>query len=53
VTQLGGLVKANSSRTFKLRGRLVPGRYVYAALMKATMNPDRTTLIVSKPFTIR
>ena len=53
VTQLGGLVKANSSRTFKLRGKLVPGRYVYAALMKATMNPDRTTLLVSKPFTIR
>jgi hypothetical protein len=53
VTQVGGLVKANSNRSFKMRGKLVPGRYVFAALMKATMNPDRTTLLVSKPFTIR
>jgi hypothetical protein len=53
VAQLGGLVKANSSRSFKFHGKLVPGRYVFAALMKATMNPDRTTLLVSKPFTIR
>ncbi len=53
IAQVGGPVKANSSRSFKFRGRLVPGRYVFAALMKATMNPDRTTLLVSKPFTIR
>jgi hypothetical protein len=51
--QLGGLVKANSSRSFKFRGRLTPGRYVFAALMRATMNPDRTSLLVSAPFTIR
>jgi hypothetical protein len=50
---LGGLIKANTTRTFKLQGRLAPGRYVYAALLKATMDPERTTLLVSKPFTIR
>jgi hypothetical protein len=51
--QLGGLVKANSSRSFKFHGRLAPGRYVFAALLSATMNPSRTTLLVSPPFTIR
>lgn len=51
--QLGGLVKANSSRSFKFHGRLTPGRYVFAALLRATMNPARTSLLVSVPFTIR
>jgi len=51
--QLGGLVKANSSRGFEFHGRLVPGRYVFAALLRATMNPGRSSLIVSRPFTIR
>ncbi len=50
---LGGLVKANSSRSFKFHGRLAPGRYVFAALLRATMNPSRTTLLVSTPFVIR
>jgi hypothetical protein len=52
--QIGGLLKANIVRTFKFtRLQLVPGRYVFAALLRATMNPGRTTLLVSKPFTIR
>jgi hypothetical protein len=51
--QLGGLVKANSSRSFKFHGRLAPGRYVFAALLTATMNPSRTALLVSAPFTVR
>ena len=50
---VGGLVKANSSRRFTLHGRLAPGRYVFAALLRATMNPDRTKLLVSAPFTVR
>lgn len=50
--QLGGRVKANSSRTFKFHGRLAPGRYVFAVLLRSTMNPARTSLIVSKPFLI-
>jgi hypothetical protein len=46
-------VKANTSRSFKFHGRLAPGQYVFAALLRATMNPGRTTLLVSKPFSIR
>jgi hypothetical protein len=53
VPQLGGLVKANSSRGFEFHGSLVPGQYVYAVLMRATMNSSRTKLIVSPPFTVR
>jgi polysaccharide biosynthesis protein PslG len=33
--------------------RLRPGRYVYAVRMRATMNPRRTSLRVSKPFVVR
>jgi hypothetical protein len=51
--ELGGLVKANSTRSFKFHGRLAPGRYVFAALLSATMNPERKSLLVSTPFTIR
>src|SRR5262249_31426181 len=52
--QVGGLVKANSVRSFKFsRLPLATGRYVFAALLHATMNPARTKLLVSKPFTIR
>jgi hypothetical protein len=52
VLRIKGLVKANSSRTFKFKGRLQPGRYVYAFLVSATMNPARTKLLVSGPFTV-
>jgi hypothetical protein len=34
-------------------GRLRPGRYVYAVRLRASMNPRRTTVLVSKPFTVR
>ena len=54
VMQMGGLVGANSVRAFKFHGRSLPaGRYVFAALVKATMDPARTKLLVSKPFTVR
>jgi hypothetical protein len=33
--------------------KLRPGRYVYAAVLSAAMNPDRTSLLVSKPFRVR
>ena len=33
--------------------RLRPGRYVYAVRLRATMNPFRTSLRVSKPFVVR
>jgi hypothetical protein len=50
--QLGGLVKANSSRGLTFRGRLLPGQYVFAALFRATMNPQRAKLLVSRPFNV-
>jgi hypothetical protein len=53
IPERGGLVKANSSRGFEFHGSLAPGQYVYAVLMRATMNPSRTSLLVSAPFTIR
>jgi hypothetical protein len=49
----GGLLRANVVRTFTLKGELMPGRYVFAALLRATMNPERTRLLVTKPFTVR
>ena len=49
----GGLLRANVVRTFTLKGELVPGRYVFAALLRATMNTGRTRLVVSKSFTVR
>jgi hypothetical protein len=53
LVQAGGLVRANVVRTFTLTGSLTPGRYVFATLLHATMNPNRTTLLVSKPFVVR
>jgi hypothetical protein len=53
LVQGGGLLRANVVRTFTLKGQLVPGRYVFAALVRATMDPDRMRLLVSKPFTVR
>jgi hypothetical protein len=51
---LSGVVKANSVRSFKFHPlRLAPGRYVFAALLRAAMNPERTKLLVSRPFTVR
>lgn len=51
--QLRGFVKANTSRGFRFRGALAPGRYRFAALFAATMNTQRTSLIVSAPFAVR
>jgi hypothetical protein len=34
------------------RGTLAPGRYVYAAELAATMNPERTSVFVSKSFRV-
>jgi hypothetical protein len=53
VLQARGLLRANVVRTFTLRGQLTPGRYVFAVLVAATMNPDRARLLVSKVFTVR
>ena len=54
VKMLSGVVKANSIRSFKFHPlKLAPGRYVFAALLTAAMNPQRTRLLVSGPFTVR
>jgi hypothetical protein len=34
-------------------GSLAPGRYVYAVRLAAETNPERTTLLVGKPFRVR
>jgi hypothetical protein len=35
------------------RKTLEPGTYVYAVRLRAAMNPRRTTVLVSRPFTVR
>jgi len=34
-------------------GALKPGRYVYAVRLRASMNPRRSSMIVSRPFVVR
>jgi hypothetical protein len=46
-------VKGNGGRALVLRGALGPGRYAFAVLVRSTMNPDRTKLLLSGPFTVR
>ena len=48
-----GVLRANVIRTFTLKGRLTPGRWVFAVLVQATVNPERSRLLVSKVFTVR
>jgi hypothetical protein len=37
---------------FRLGARLAPGRYVYGVRLVARYNPERATLIVSRPFSL-
>jgi hypothetical protein len=48
-----GTIKAKTRVVAFPHRRLKAGRYVYAIRMLATMNPARTTLLVSRPFTVR
>jgi hypothetical protein len=48
-----GTIKAKNRVVLLPRRRLKPGRYVFAIRMQSTMNPARTTLIVSRPFRVR
>jgi hypothetical protein len=54
IVTTGGLIRAGwkPRLRFPLQ-RLRPGRYVYAVRFRATMNPRRTSLRVSRPFVIR
>jgi hypothetical protein len=48
-----GTIKAKTRVVVLPRRRLKAGRYVFAIRMQATMNPARTTLVVSRPFRVR
>jgi hypothetical protein len=48
-----GTIKAKNRVVNFPRRRLVPGRYRYAILMRASMNPARKQVIVSSPFVVR
>jgi hypothetical protein len=47
-----GLIKAKSRLVYFPKRRLKPGRYVYAIRMSATMNSQRTSTFVSRPFRV-
>ena len=47
-----GTIAASSKLVAFPRGRLRAGRYVYAIRMSATMNPLRTSVLVSRPFRV-
>ena len=48
-----GTIKAKNRVVVLPQSRLKAGRYLFAILMQATMNPARTTLVVSRPFRVR
>jgi len=48
-----GTIKAKTRVVILPHRRLKAGRYVFAIRMAATMNPKRTTLVVSRPFRVR
>ena len=48
-----GTIRAKNRVVVLPQSRLKGGRYVFAILMQATMNPARTTLVVSRPFRVR
>ena len=48
-----GTIKAKTRVVLLPRRRLKAGRYVFAIRLQATMNPARTTLVVSRPFRVR
>ena len=48
-----GTIKAKTRVVVLPHRKLKAGRYVFAIRMQATMNPARTTLVVSRPFRVR
>jgi hypothetical protein len=47
-----GTIKAKNRVVYFPARRLKPGRYVLAIRMAATMNPQRASLFVSRPFRV-
>ncbi len=54
VTMTAGRVRAGWSPRLRFTSRyLRPGRYVYAVRLRASMNPRRSTVLVSRTFVVR
>ena len=54
VTMTAGRVRAGWSPRLGFTSRyLRPGRYVYAVRLRASMNPRRSTVLVSRAFVVR
>ena len=53
VSTSDGLIRAHWKPRIRFEARpLPPGSYVFAVRIRASMNPHRTTLRVSKPFVV-
>jgi hypothetical protein len=48
-----GTLKAFTKPAIRFRGKLAPGRYVYAVRLRAETNASRTATFVSKAFAVR
>lgn len=54
VAKATGAVEAHLGKTVKFaKKRLARGRYVIAVRFRATANPERTTLVLTRPFVVR
>jgi hypothetical protein len=52
VMRTSGRVRAGWKPRLKFQGRLKPGSYVYAVRLRASMNPRRSSVLVSRPFVV-
>jgi hypothetical protein len=48
-----GTIRPYRAVGVRLSGTLAPGRYVYAIRIAARFNPERSSLFVSRPFSVR
>jgi hypothetical protein len=52
--ETNGKIRANRRQAIAFAARPTsPGRYVYAIRFAATMNPERSSVLISKPFEVR
>jgi hypothetical protein len=52
VMRTSGRVRAGWKPRLRFMGYLKPGSYVYAVRLRASMNPRRTSVLVSRPFVV-
>ncbi len=50
--QTSGRIRAGWKPRLRFTGSLRPGSYVYAVRLRASMNPRRASVLVSRPFTV-